>query len=180
MKKGKKLALLLGTATMALAGCGYNDTVSGYQSKINNLAEQIKIDMKEVGLDIYGYRFVNPKDAKYDKKLAFDWIASNGNKGDFLSFVNGIITNDVSAGEQYSLVVYSVSDKDYEYISNYPKTTDFGGQSNNCDYTGDIEALQYVIGNETSKLYSVKNLTTNTVLYSAENQNEMTDDGMEM
>ena len=185
MKKRNKLALLLGTATMALTGCTeYNSTMSEYQSKLNNLAEQIKVDMKEVGLDIYGYRFVNRwqawRENGYNNSRGFDYIASNGNNGDFLSFVNGIITNDVTSGEQYSLVVYSISDKDYEYISNYPKTTEIASQTERIVYTGEIEAVQYVIGNETSKLYSVKNLTTDTVLYSVENQNEMTDNGMEM
>ena len=182
MRHTKKIAILLSAATMAITGCtDYNDTVSGYQSKLNNLAEQIKSDMKEVGLDIYGYRFVNRWQSWYENgyndSTKFDWIASNGNNGDFLSFVNGIITNDVTAGEQYSLVVYSISDEDYEYISKYPKTTEKGSQTDKIVYTGDIEALQYVIGNETSKLYSVKNLTTDKVLYTLQD-NSLNNDGM--
>ena len=184
MRHTKKIAILLSAATMALTGCtDYNETKSGYQARLDNLAMQIKSDMKEAGLDIYGYRFVNEVDSWYANGFSdsqkFDWIASNGNKGDFLSFVNGIITNDVTAGEQLSLVVYSISDEDYEYISKFPKTTDWtGGEGpDKCAYTGDIEALQYVIGNETSKLYSVKNLTTDKVLYTLQD-NSLNNDGM--
>lgn len=180
MKKGKKLALLLGTATMALTGCDGRISQQDYQKKLGELALQIKNDMKDVNLDIYEYKFIDKRASWHSNSPYFNWSVSNGNKGDFLSFEGGTITNDIVSGQQLSLVVYNISESDYKYLSNIQKSEPSSGDTNDYYYYGDIDALQDVILKDTSNLYSVKNLETNTVLYSAENQNEMTDDGMEM
>lgn len=173
MKKGKKLALLLGAATLSLTGCS-SISEEEYLRHVYELETRILEDMKEVGLDIYKYE-IQP----YRGWELENYYTSQSNNGNFLYFPNNLIISDVSSGKESSLVVYSITNSDVKDINNLRKSARVS-QSSKVDYYGAIEGLIKVIEKDTSKLYSVKNLTTNTILYSAENQNEMTDNGMEM
>lgn len=172
MKKRTKLAILFGTAaaSLSLTGCDLI-RLGEYQQKVDDLASQVKRDMINAGLDIY----------KYEIPLtgASDYYASAGQNGSFLSFPNDLIVSDVIAGEHKSLVVYKISNDDCKMIANLTKSQTHisRGQAN---YTGDIEVLKEVLSKDLTKLFSVTDLTSNTVLYSAQSQNEMTDDGMSL
>ena len=172
MKKSKiaKIMAVMGSS-VAMTGCNYyfNSSYDEYIPKINNLTETIKQDMKDAGLDVYMYQL---HQSEY-LHTNINYYVSFGNDGKFLSFDNVTMISNIAQGEHGSLVVYKISDKDYDTINALEKSEFNLGQTyGDVRDTGDIEVLTNVIKDDSSTLYSVKNTKTDELLYSVQKKNE--------
>ena len=174
MKKGKKLALLLGTATMALTGCSFTRNAD-YKKLVKPLDQKITNDVKNVENFAY-FSVMKPAEAFQRKNegdiapLEYTYAEQSNNY-----FINFDCCAQKYANDNIRniIVSYNVSFEDYDTIRNTEKSTwDSPNHGyNHIHYTGDVEKLTSILSHESSKLYSIGNL---------EKQNEMTDNGMEM
>lgn len=182
--KLKKLFITasLSAATLGtFAGCSNNgngyvynkDYTTGYTTEIE--AEKIVLDeVTSTGTEIYTFDIKNIDTAKKSNK---NYLA-----------LSGELISEIENGRQKGTVVYSISDQNFSLAQEIqPVSYDavYGGGSTVVDTTyannnwayqlytpNGINMLKQILQDETSTVYTVKNLDTNELLYSAEKQKE--------
>ena len=160
MNKFRKLIIIASVtaSSVALSSCFDNDKSIQYVDNIiTQLSETVKQDMIDVGMDIYHL------------KLSTDYYTTTGDKGEFLSLPSASIIHDITQGKQLAYISYLISEDDYNIVKNLVKSERHSTTGEGYwEYTGDFEKLIEVVNHDTSTLYSVKNMTTNKMIYSYE------------